>query len=214
MTPRLRALAATATLLFVPLAQAQQGTEPAPPAAMEEGARPGAQGATATRMDSLEVTEKRDATSERRDSTASKIVIGRDEIEQYGDTNMGDVLRRLPGVTQSGRPGRRGGIRMRGMAGGYTQILINGERIPSGFSIEDIEPEQVERIEILRAPTAETGTRAIAGTINIILREALRERRNTVKAGVQEENGQLPPTRPTRATTSSPAAAATTSPFP
>ncbi len=147
----------------------------------------------ATRVESLEITEKRSTTSERRDSTAAKIVIGREEIEQYGDTNLGDVMRRLPGVTQGGRPGRGGPVRMRGMAGGFTQILINGERIPPGFSMEDIAPEQVERIEILRAPTAATGTRAIAGTINIILREALRERRNDVRAGVQEENGRYSP---------------------
>lgn len=142
----------------------------------------------ASKVESLEVTEKRTPTTERRDSTASKIVVGRDEIEQYGDTNLGDVLRRLPGVTQAGRPGRFGAIRMRGMAGGYTQILVNGERIPPGYSIEEIEPDQVERIEILRAPTAETGTRAMAGTINIVLREALAHRNNDVKAGTQLEN--------------------------
>ena len=140
-------------------------------------------------MEPVEVTEKRATTTERRDSTAAKIVIGREEIEQYGDTNLGDVLRRLPGVTQGGRTGRGGAIRMRGMAGGYTQILINGERVPPGFSIEEITPEQVERIEILRAPTAETGTRAIAGTINIVLREALRKRNVELRAGTRVEDG-------------------------
>ena len=74
------------------------------------------------RVESLEVTQKRTTTTERRDSTAAKIVIGREEIEQYGDTNLGDVMRRLPGVTQGGRPGRGGPVRMRGMAGGFTQI--------------------------------------------------------------------------------------------
>ena len=55
------------------------------------------------------------------------------------------------------------------------------------------DPEQIERIEILRAPTAETGTRAIAGTINIITREGLRKRINDLKLGVALENGQLTP---------------------
>ena len=193
-------LLATAAL-FHAAAPAQQPAEPAPaatpaPAPKRPDPPKGAEARkepAPSRMESLEITEKRSTTSERRDSTASKIVIGREEIEQYGDTNLGDVMRRLPGVTQGGRPGRGGPVRMRGMAGGFTQILINGERIPPGFSMEDIAPEQVERIEILRAPTAETGTRAIAGTINIILREALRERRNDIKAGVQEENGRYSP---------------------
>lgn len=141
----------------------------------------------------VEVTGQRDATSERRNSSAAKIIITREDIEQYGDTSLGDVMRRLPGVTQGGRPGRPGAPMMRGMGGGYTQILLNGERIPPGFSIEQITPDQVERIEILRAPTAETGARAIAGTINIILREPLRSRSDEVKGGLQYERSRVSP---------------------
>jgi outer membrane receptor for ferrienterochelin and colicins len=142
-------------------------------------------------LPSVEVQGQRNATEERRTSSAAKIVIDRATIEQYGDTNLGEVLRRMPGVTQGGRPGRGGDIRMRGMGGGFTQILIDGERIPPGFSMEQITPEQVERIEIIRAPTAETGTRAIAGTINIILREPLRKLANEVRAGLTEERGRV-----------------------
>ncbi|NJR71996.1 MAG: TonB-dependent receptor [Gammaproteobacteria bacterium] len=99
----------------------------------------------------------------------------------------------MPGVTVGGRPGRGGGPSMRGMGGGFTQILINGERISPGFSIEQITPEQVERVEILRAPTAETGARAIAGTINIVLREPLRARNNDIRIGVRDERGKYSP---------------------
>lgn len=144
-------------------------------------------------VDKVEVTTKKDAQEDRRASTATKIVIPREDIEQYGDSNLSEVLRRLPGVTQGGRPGRGGPIQMRGMGGGFTQFLINGERVPPGFSIEQITPEQVERIEILRAPTAETGTRAVAGTINIILREPLRIRNNELRAGIQEERSKVSP---------------------
>ncbi len=145
------------------------------------------------KIEGIEITGKKDAMSERRNSTAAKIIINREDIEQYGDTNLGDVLKRLPGVTQGGRPGRGGGVAMRGMGGGYTQILINGERNPPGFSIEQMSPDQVERIEILRAPTAETGTRAVAGTINIVLREPLKTKSDELKAGVQEERSRYSP---------------------
>ena len=102
---------------------------------------------------------------------------------------MGELLKRLPGVTMQGAPGRGGAIRMRGLGSGYTQILLDGERVPPGFSLDSLDPEQIERIEILRAPTAETGARAIAGTINIITREGLRRRINDLKLGVALENG-------------------------
>jgi iron complex outermembrane receptor protein len=170
--------------------QAPANLVPAKPA---EVGKSGTVRPTAPKTETLEITERRTATSERRDSSASKIIITRDDIEQYGDSNLGDVMRRLPGVTVGGRPGRGGPPAMRGMAGGFTQILINGERVSPGFSIEQITPEMVERIEILRAPTAETGTRAVAGTINVVLREPLRQRNNDIRVQVQEERSKFSP---------------------
>jgi len=129
----------------------------------------------------------------RRLSTAAKIVVGREEIERYGDTSMGELLKRLPGVVSGGRPGRGGPPQMRGLGGGYTQILIDGERAPRGFSLEDLAPEQVERVEIYRAPTAETGARAIAGTINIITRGGYIKYLNNLSVGAGLENGKTSP---------------------
>ncbi|MFZ2649711.1 MAG: TonB-dependent receptor [Burkholderiaceae bacterium] len=169
---------------------AQDTAPPAPPAA----ASAPRSDAPATTLQRVEINAARASpTEERRQSTAAKIVIGREEIEQYGDATLGDVLRRLPGVTQGGRPGRGGELRMRGMGSGYTQLLIDGQRAPRGFSIDQLDPEIVERIELFRAPTAETGTRAIAGTINIVLREPLRTLSNDVRAGFGVERGLVSP---------------------
>jgi len=148
----------------------------------------------ATELKRVEIIAERPSDmQERRASTAAKIVIGREEIERYGDSNLGDVLKRLPGVTMQGRPGRGGNIRMRGLGSGYTQILLDGQRIPPGFSIDSLTPEQIERIEILRAPTAETGARAIAGTINIITREGFNKHINELRLIAGWENDHLQP---------------------
>ncbi|MCX8097575.1 MAG: TonB-dependent receptor [Casimicrobiaceae bacterium] len=144
-------------------------------------------------MAPVEVTGRNSGTEERRNASVAKIVITREDIEQYGDSNLGDVLRRLPGVTMSGRPGRPGPPQMRGMGGGFTQLLIDGQRVPPGFAIEQLAPDQIERIEILRAPTAETGARAIAGTINIVLREPLRQTTHDLRAAVSLERGRFSP---------------------
>ncbi len=142
----------------------------------------------------IEITGSRDSDTEaRRRSTAAKIVIGREEIDKFGDATVGEVLRRLPGVTTPGAPGRGGPPRLRGLGSGFTQLLIDGQRMPPGFSLESLTPEQVERIEILRAPTAETGARAIAGTINIIMREGYKVRLNDLRLGFGFENGQFSP---------------------
>lgn len=140
----------------------------------------------------VEVLGKQQSDTEaRRQSTAPTLVFGREELDRHGDTSVLEVMKRLPGVTLGGRPGRGGGIGMRGM-GGYTQILINGEQ-PRGISLDSIAPEQVERIEVTRAATAEQGTRAIAGTINVVLREDIRKLRGELRAGAEIEDGHWQP---------------------
>src|ERR1039457_2899488 len=49
---------------------------------------------------------KLSAIDQRRYSTAAKIVVEREEIEQFGDSTVADVLKRLPGITIGGKPGR------------------------------------------------------------------------------------------------------------
>ena len=151
-----------------------------------------AQTAPVADMGQVEITDKRDdEVKERRESTVSKIVITHEEIERMGDNNIGDVLQRQPGISMGGPPGRGSGIRMRGLSVGYTQILLDGQRVPPGFSIESLTPEMVERIEIYRAPTAETGAQAVAGTINVITRQGKRGEPMDLKSSVATQGGEV-----------------------
>jgi iron complex outermembrane receptor protein len=173
-------------LAMVCAGQASAQTAPAP----ETPASQPAPKAT-TQLKAVEIVGKVSDTEQRRASTASKIVISKEEIERFGDSSVAEVLKRLPGVTDGGRPGRGGAdLRMRGMGGGYTQLLVNGERMGPGYTLADIPPDQVERIEIMRAPTAEFGARAVAGTINVVLKEALKRELNEFRAGVGLEGGR------------------------
>lgn len=177
-------------------AHAQEVAPPdgsASPPQGQQPAKPAGNGKPTT-LDEVTVKVKRlSDTDERRFSTAAKIVYGREELDRYGDTALGDVLKRLPGVTLSGTPGRGGDIRMRGLGKGYTLILLNGEPVPRGFSMDSLAPEQVERIEIMRAPVAEHSSRAIAGIINIILREDFAVRENEARPMLTWEQGRAQP---------------------
>lgn len=119
----------------------------------------------------------------RRDDTAARIVIKSDEIVRYGDTAVADVLKRIPGVTVTTGAGRSTQIRMRGLGGGYTQILVNGERTPAGFALDTLAPDMIERIEVLRVATAEFSAESVAGTINIVLRKKTNQRQREAKLG-------------------------------
>jgi outer membrane receptor for ferrienterochelin and colicins len=64
-------------------------------------------------------------------------------------------------------------VRMNGMEGPYSQILINSHPIFSGlagvYGLELIPTNMIERIEVVRGGgSALYGSNAIAGTINII----------------------------------------------
>lgn len=119
----------------------------------------------------------------RRDDTATRIVVGREELMRYGDRSVLDALKRVPGVTIDTNQARGGTIQMRGLGAGYTQILINGDRAPSGFDFDSLSPDVIERIEVLRAATADLSTQSVAGTINIILRHVAKKGERQLKLG-------------------------------
>lgn len=77
-------------------------------------------------------------------------------------------------------------VRMNGMEGSYSQILINSRPIFSGlagvYGLELIPTNMIERIEVVRGGgSALYGSNAIAGVINIILKESIS---NTYEAGL------------------------------
>ena len=179
--------AIASTFAAAPVSMAQQSA----PVVATAKAKPAAPEA----MQKVEVKGSTDAYDARRDDTASKIVLNHDEIVKFGDTNVLDVLKRLPGVTVSGASGRGGGeVRMRGLGSGYTQILVNGERAPAGFSMDSLAPDSIERIEVLRAATAEFSTQSIAGTINIVLKKAIKTAQRELKLSVGGGRDTLTPT--------------------
>ena len=130
---------------------------------------------------------------QRRDDTASTIVVRRDELLQHGDRSLAEALARLPGITV--RAGQAGvsAIRLRGLGNGYTQVLLNGVAAPAGFALESLSPELVEKIEIVRTASAQLGVQAIAGTVNIILRKSALRARTSGKLNVDVERGYLSP---------------------
>ncbi|MBC7624846.1 MAG: TonB-dependent receptor, partial [Aeromicrobium sp.] len=180
-SPKLRLLCAAIALYCgstIAQTPAPQPTEPAKAEKSDKDAPPTAKPAAkpAPKTESIEVTSGQ-VYDERKDDTATKLVVNSAEIMKFGDTQLADVLKRLPGITVQGSS-----IRMRGLGNGYTQILIDGERAPPGFTIDQLSPTAIERVEILRAATAEFSTQSIAGTINIVLKKKVSLAQREVRA--------------------------------
>lgn len=126
---------------------------------------------------------------QRKEDTASTLVLTREELAANGDRTVADALRRLPGITFSDSAG----IRMRGLGKGYTQILLNGQPAPNGFSLDSLPPEVIERVEVLRSASAVLGTQGIAGTINIVLRKSVSRSTQEMQLGMDSLHGAWSP---------------------
>ena len=148
-----------------------------------------ADGAANSSVQHVEVSGNGD--SERRAASASKVIVTHESLVRYGDATLADALQRISGVSVVRLQGKDAELRLRGLGNGYTQILINGEPVAAGFSIESLSPDLVERVEILRSATADMSSQAIAGTINIILKKADRAPRRTIKWTQSEYDGRL-----------------------
>ncbi|MES2759736.1 MAG: TonB-dependent receptor [Pseudomonadota bacterium] len=146
---------------------------------------------TAAAAQTVEITATRDRAREL--DSAATTVVGRDELLRYGDRSVADALKRMPGITVGGVQGRGGDIRMRGLGNGYTQVLLNGQPVPAGFAIDSIAPELIERVEIMRVATAELGTQAIAGSINIVLRKSAGGAQREFKSAMASNRGEVTP---------------------
>lgn len=110
---------------------------------------------------------------------ASVTVFDRADIEKFQTQSLAEILSKAAGVslTRSGGRGAAAGIALRGNQTDHTLFLINGVRVGSATlgstPIELVDPQQIERIEIVRGPKSSLyGSDALGGVINIITRKA------------------------------------------
>ena len=150
--------------------------EPAPAPTPEEEPAPTPQQPEAGQQEPIELVVTATRTEERQEDLARSVtVIDREEIEQQATLteNLGDILGKLvPGFGPPNFANRTNGQTLRGR---QPQILIDGvpQRTNSATDVQlrFIAPSSIERIEVVRGPTAIFGGEATGGVINIITRE-------------------------------------------
>lgn len=131
-------------------------------------------------------------TSQTVDETLAPVtVINRVQIERSQASSVTELLNKAPGVqmTYSGGSGSKAGVYIRGTKTAQTLILVDGLKINTAgdgdANLQYLDPEQIERIEIVRGPRSSLyGADAVGGVINIFTRKGAGDPRLTVKAGV------------------------------
>jgi vitamin B12 transporter len=110
---------------------------------------------------------------------ASVIVITREDIERSQAIDIADLLRMHAGldIGRNGGPGQATSLFLRGSDSNHVLVMIDGVKINpgtiGGAALQNINPQIIERIEIVKGPrSALYGSEAIGGVINIITRHA------------------------------------------
>ncbi len=131
-------------------------------------------------------------------------VIGRAEIERAGDVSIADVLRKSSfnsfgsySETSGSSWQSQATVSLRGLGGSRTLVLVNGKRLPGSATmgggaanINAIPAAVVERIEVMAdGGSAVYGSDAVAGVVNIILKEEFDGINVTAGAGIPSRDG-------------------------
>ena len=144
-----------------------------PPSPAEQAQ--GQQQADVTDLQSIVVTGEIQYRN-RTETTAPELVYGQEFFAQFEPVSVGDQLRRVPGVAFTSDIGESDSPQLRGLGQGYTQVLVNGRPIPGAGNdrtvfVDRIPAEIIDRIEIVRSPSADIDSQGVGGTINIILKD-------------------------------------------
>ncbi|NEO26309.1 MAG: TonB-dependent receptor, partial [Kamptonema sp. SIO4C4] len=152
--------------------------EPAPAPTPETTLTP--QQPEAGQQEPIELVVTATRTEERQEDVARSVtVIDREEIEQQATLteNLGDILGKL--VPGFGPPQLSNLTNAQTLRGRQPQILVDGVPLrtnsANNIQLRFIAPSSIERIEVVRGPTAIFGGEGQGGVINIITREPTEE---------------------------------------
>jgi vitamin B12 transporter len=110
---------------------------------------------------------------------APVIVISRNDIERSMATDVSEILQQQAGleIARNGGPGQTTSLFTRGTESNHTVVLVDGVRMNpgtiGGAALQNIDPESLERIEIVKGPGSSLyGTEAIGGVVQLFTRGA------------------------------------------
>lgn len=129
------------------------------------------------RLGALTVTATRTATDVD-DVSRSVSVVRQERIQSRQAADVLPLLRELPGVSSASNGGLAGQLILRGFStqGFRAPLFIDGDRFRGRNTIEYsfFNPDQIERIEVVRGPASSLyGTDSFGGIINIITKRAM-----------------------------------------
>ncbi|TAJ13197.1 TonB-dependent receptor [Marinilabiliaceae bacterium JC017] len=116
------------------------------------------------------------ALNQQKNSVTITNIISADQVERFPDANIGDALKRIPGIHVQYDQGEARFGNIRGTSPDLNSVTINGDRIPSAeaetraIQLDLVPSDMVQTIEVNKVVTADMEGDAIGGSINLITR--------------------------------------------
>lgn len=105
-------------------------------------------------------------------------VVSADQIGRFPDANIGDAVKRIPGITMQNDQGEARDIIIRGLAPELNSVTLNGDRIPSAegdnrrVQMDLIPSDMIQTVEVNKTLTPDMDADAIGGSVNLVTRAA------------------------------------------
>ncbi|BDD09897.1 TonB-dependent receptor [Fulvitalea axinellae] len=105
-------------------------------------------------------------------------LVAADQVGKFPDANIGDAMKRIPGITMQYDQGEaRFGV-VRGTSPAWNSVTVNGERVPSAegeirsVQLDLIPADMVKAIEVSKTVTPDMDADAIGGAVNLVTKSA------------------------------------------
>jgi len=118
------------------------------------------------------------ALNQQRANTNITNIVSADQIGRFPDANIGDAMKRIPGITVINDQGEARFGLIRGTEPRFNSVTLNGERLPSAESgsrtvqLDLIPSDMIQTIEVSKALTPDMDADAIGGSANLVTRAA------------------------------------------
>lgn len=116
-------------------------------------------------------------------------VVSADQVGRFPDANVGDAMKRIPGINVQYDQGEARFGQIRGTSPDFSSVTVNGNRLPSAegdirnVQLDLIPADMIQTIVVNKVVTADMDADAIGGSVNLVTKSAPSKRMLSASAG-------------------------------
>ncbi|MGB4654100.1 MAG: TonB-dependent receptor [Bacteroidales bacterium] len=129
------------------------------------------------------------AMSQQRNDINITNVISADQVSRFPDSNIGDAIKRIPGISVQYDQGEARFGHIRGTSPDLSSVTIDGTRVPSAeakvrsVQLDLIPADMIQAIEVNKVVTPDMDADAIGGSVNLVTKSQPANQRITALVG-------------------------------